>query len=203
MKNHRHLDGHEARQHYRHHPDDERGADGERLHRGGPRGAARRGQGRRRGGRGRMARGDVRAAILMLLAEQPMHGYEVMHAIRQRSGGRWTPSPGAVYPAINQLEDEGLVTVAASSGRKVVTLTDAGRQQVEADQRTPADLFAEGDQTTARPDLRDLLDQLQGATRQVGRSGSDAQIEAAATILSEARRSIYLLLAEGPEAAGS
>ena len=201
MKNHRHPDGQEARRHYRHHPEDSpvRGAEGERLHRGGPRGGHR-GSGRRRGGRGRMARGDVRAAILMLLAEQPMHGYEVMHAIRERSGGRWTPSPGAVYPAINQLEDEGLVTVTASSGRKVVALTDAGRQQVEADERTPADLFAETDQLNPRPNLRDLVDQLQSATRQVGRSGSDAQVDAAAAILTEARRSIYLLLAEGPDA---
>jgi DNA-binding PadR family transcriptional regulator len=150
-----------------------------------------------------MARGDVRAAILMLLAEQPMHGYQVMHAIRERSGGRWAPSPGAVYPAINQLEDEGLVTVTASSGRKVVTLTDTGRQQVESDPRASSDLFADTDQTKPRPDLRDLLDQLHSATRQVGRSGSDAQVEAAAVILTEARRSIYLLLADGPELSGS
>lgn len=129
-----------------------------------------------------------------------MHGYQLMQAIADRSGGRWTPSPGAVYPAINQLEDEGLVTVTASSGRKVVALTDAGRQQVEADERTPADLFAETDQLNPRPNLRDLVDQLQSATRQVGRSGSDAQVDAAAAILTEARRSIYLLLAEGPDA---
>ncbi|MDX6326790.1 MAG: hypothetical protein QOK15_3144 [Nocardioidaceae bacterium] len=148
-----------------------------------------------------MARGDVRAAVLNLLAERPMHGYELMQAIRERSGGRWAPSPGAVYPAINQLEDEGLVTVTASSGRKVVTLTDTGRQQAEADPRATSDLFAEADTTTPRPDLRDLLDQLHGAARQVGRSGSDSQIEAAATILTEARRSLYLLLADGPESA--
>jgi DNA-binding PadR family transcriptional regulator len=131
-----------------------------------------------------------------------MHGYEVMHAIRERSGGRWAPSPGAVYPAINQLEDEGLVTVAASSGRKVVTLTDAGRQHVAADPRASSDMFAETDQAGPRPDLRDLLDQLHGAARQVGRSGTDAQIEAAAAVLTQAHRSIYLLLADGPDSDG-
>src|ERR687889_1353345 len=86
----------------------------------------------RRGGRGRAARGDVRTAVLLLLAEQPMHGYQLMQAIAERSGGRWTPSPGAVYPTISALEDEGLVTVTADAGRKLVTLTDAGREQATA-----------------------------------------------------------------------
>src|SRR4051794_3835778 len=79
------------------------------------------GRGRRHGGprgpRGRAARGDVRAAVLLLLAEEPMHGYQLMQAIAERSGGRWTPSPGAIYPTLNQLEDEGLVTVTQESGR--------------------------------------------------------------------------------------
>src|SRR6185436_15416711 len=99
--------------------------------------------GRRRGGRGRASRGDVRAAVLQLLAEEPMHGYQLMQAIAERSGGRWTPSPGAIYPTINQLEDEGLVTVTADSGRKLVTLTDAGRERVAARQETGADPFAD------------------------------------------------------------
>src|SRR4051812_42808055 len=93
MRNHRHPDGPDVRHHYKHHPDKADGeAEGRRGHRGGPRGNH-----RRRGGRGRMARGDGRAAILTLLAERPMHGYELMQAIRERSAGRWTPSPGAVY----------------------------------------------------------------------------------------------------------
>ena len=89
---------------------------------------------RRRGwGRGRASRGDVRAAVLLLLAEQPMHGYQLMHAVAERSGGRWTPSPGAVYPTLSQLEDEGLVTVTADAGRKLATLTDTGRAAVGRD----------------------------------------------------------------------
>jgi DNA-binding PadR family transcriptional regulator len=129
-----------------------------------------------------------------------MHGYQLMQAIAERSGGRWTPSPGAIYPAINQLEDEALVTVTAESGRKVVALTEAGREHVEANRAVWPDPFAGFDAPRTGPDLRDLLEQLHGATRQVGRTGTDNQVQAAATILTEARRSMYLLLADGPEA---
>src|SRR3954454_16940783 len=82
-------------------------------------------RGPRRGGRGRAPRGDVRAAVLQLLAEEPMHGYPLTQASAERSAARGTPRPGAIYPTINQLEDAGLVTVTADSGRKLVTLTDA------------------------------------------------------------------------------
>jgi DNA-binding PadR family transcriptional regulator len=154
----------------------------------------------RHGGRGRAPRGDVRAAVLQLLAEEPMHGYQLMQAIADRSGGRWTPSPGAIYPTISQLEDEGLVTVTAESGRKLVTLTEAGREHLAERRRAGADPFAGFPGTGQGVDLRDLLEQLQGAVRQVARSGSDAQLTAAASILGEARRALYLLLAEGPDA---
>jgi DNA-binding PadR family transcriptional regulator len=159
--------------------------------------------GRRHGGRGRASRGDVRAAVLQLLAEEPMHGYQLMQAIAERSGGRWTPSPGAIYPTINQLEDEGLVTVTADSGRKLVTLTDAGREHITARRETSSDPFAGFEAAAPGTDLRALLDQLHGAARQVGRSGTDAQRAAAAAIVGDARRALYLLLAEGPEAPGS
>ncbi|HLM04719.1 MAG TPA: PadR family transcriptional regulator [Blastococcus sp.] len=152
-----------------------------------------------RGGRGgRVPRGDVRTAVLMLLSEQPMHGYQLMQAIAERSGGRWTPSPGAIYPTISQLEDEGLVSVTADAGRKLVALTDAGREHVEAGRASWADPFAGRPAAGPGTDLRGLLEQLHAATRQVARTGSDAQLEAAAAILGEARRSLYLLLADGP-----
>jgi DNA-binding PadR family transcriptional regulator len=154
---------------------------------------------RRRGGRGRAPRGDVRTAILLLLAEQPMHGYQLMQAIADRSGGAWTPSPGAVYPAISLLEDEGMVTVTAESGRKLVALTDAGREHVESRRESWPDPFAGSPGRSAGADLRGLLEQLHGAARQVGRTGTEAQIAAAATILGDARRALYLLLADGPE----
>ncbi|MEV8378082.1 PadR family transcriptional regulator [Kribbella sp. NPDC056861] len=135
----------------------------------------------------------------MLLAEEPMHGYQLMQAIADRSGGRWTPSPGAIYPTINQLEDEGLVSVTADAGRKLVTLTDAGNEYVEGRRETSTDPFASFASAEPATDLRAVLEELHGATRQVARSGSEEQRAAAAKILADARRSLYLLLADGPQ----
>lgn len=133
----------------------------------------------------------------MLLAEEPMHGYQLMQAIADRSNGRWTPSPGAIYPTINQLEDEGLVAVTAEAGRKLVTLTDAGREYVDGrDEST--DPFAAFANVAPGADLRGLIEELASATRQVARSGSEAQRAEAAKVLAEARRSLYLLLADAP-----
>jgi DNA-binding PadR family transcriptional regulator len=145
-------------------------------------------------------RGDVRAAVLLLLTEEPMHGYQLMQAIADRSGGRWSPSPGAIYPTISQLEDEGLVTVTADAGRKLVALTDAGRRHVEERGETAPDPFAGHGPSGPGGDLRGLVEQLHGAVREVARTGTEAQLTAAAAVLGEARRSLYLLLAEGPEA---
>lgn len=154
----------------------------------------------RRGGRGRAPRGDVRAAVLLLLADEPMHGYQLMQAIAARSGGRWTPSPGAIYPTIGLLEDEGLVTVTPDSGRKLVTLTEAGRDHVSEGRQLWPDPFAGGPPSGPGSDLLDLTEQLHGAVRQVARTGDTAQRVAAAGILADTRRALYLLLAEGPTA---
>ena len=154
---------------------------------------------RRGGGRGRAPRGDVRAAVLRLLAEEPMHGYQLMQAIAERSGGRWTPSPGAIYPTISQLEDDGLVTVTAESGRKLVTLTEAGRAHVEQGRASWSDPLAEGDAGSG-PDLRGLMMGIPNAVKEIARTGTDAQRAEAARILTETRRSLYLLLADGPQA---
>jgi DNA-binding PadR family transcriptional regulator len=156
-----------------------------------------------RGGRGRAPRGDVRSAVLLLLADEPMHGYQLMQAIADRSGGRWTPSPGAIYPTISQLEDEGLVTVTADAGRKLVTLTDAGREHVQARREQGADPFAGFTAAGPGADLRGLLEELHGAVRQVARAGTEAQLTAAAGVLADARRSIYLLLADGTGTPGA
>jgi DNA-binding PadR family transcriptional regulator len=131
-----------------------------------------------------------------------MHGYQLMQTIADRSGGRWTPSPGAIYPTISQLEDEGLVAVTAAAGRKLVTLTDAGREHLAEHRESWSDPFLDNNAPGAGPDLRALLEQLHGAVREVGRTGTDAQIAAAAVTLAEARRTMYNLLADGPEAAG-
>jgi DNA-binding PadR family transcriptional regulator len=151
-----------------------------------------------RGRRGRAQRGDVRAAVLLLLSEEPMHGYQLMQAIQDRTNGRWTPSPGAIYPTISQLEDEGLVAVSveAGAGRRLVVLTDAGRSQVAADRESGVDPFSDFAGDDAGPDLRGLLHQLHGAAREVVRTGSAEQVGRAAEILREARRALYLLLAD-------
>ena len=129
-----------------------------------------------------------------------MHGYQLMQAIADRSGGRWTPSPGAIYPALALLEDEGLVEVTAESGRKVAALTAAGRELVDTQREEWPDPFAAFGDGPTGPDLRELLGQLHDATRQVGRSGSTAQVESAAKILTDARRAMYLLLAGDADA---
>jgi len=142
---------------------------------------------------GRAGRGDVRNALLVLLADEPMHGYQLMQAAADRTGGAWRLSPGAVYPTIAQLEDEGLVQVTPEGGRKLVTLTAQGREHLAA--LGDVDPFAAFGDEGGRTDLREPLAELMGAARQLARSGSAAQLAEAARVLAEARRSLYLLLA--------
>src|SRR3954454_9980817 len=156
----------------------------------------------RRGGRGgRAGRGDVRSALLLLLAEEPMHGYQLMQAVAERTGGAWKLSPGAVYPTIAQLEDEGLVRVSAVGGRKLVTLTEAGREHLTG--LGDVDPFAAFAAEDGRPDLRALMGELMGAAHQLGRVGDAGQLAEAARVLADARRALYLILAgqPGPAAA--
>ena len=165
---------------------------------GGPHGRPHRGGHPHRGGRrGRAQRGDVRAAVLMLLADEPMHGYQLMQAIADRTGGTWRPSPGAIYPTISQLEDEGLVTVYKDGGRKLVTLTDEGRAYVENPENAPADPFQGHTRDTETPDLRAALHALQDAARSVAMSGTDADVTAAHKVLTDAKKALYRILADG------
>ena len=157
------------------------------------------GRGGRGGGRGRVPRGDVRAAVLLLLAEEPMHGYQLMQTIADRSGGRWTPSPGAIYPTLAQLEDEGLVSVTAESGRKLATLTARGRQHVERTRSAGPTRSAVRQRRGAGRQPAPLLEELHVAARQVARNGTDAQRARPPQILGAARRSLYLLLADGAQ----
>jgi DNA-binding PadR family transcriptional regulator len=131
----------------------------------------------------------------MVVADQPMHGYQIMQAMRDRTGGAWRPSPGAVYPTIAQLEDEGLVTTQEEGGRRLVTLTSEGRSYVEERSARLGDPFADFAGGVSGPDLRDPLQQLHAAVRQITASASAQQIEAAARVLGDARRSLYLILA--------
>lgn len=125
-----------------------------------------------------------------------MHGYQLMRAMVERTAGAWRPSPGAVYPTIAQLEDEGLVTVVADAGRKLATLTDAGRKFLTANQVALGDPFTTV-QAGPTSDLRGAMEQLHAAARAVGQSGTAAQLTTAREILDRARRDLYLMLADG------
>jgi DNA-binding PadR family transcriptional regulator len=165
----------------------------------GPDGAHGHGDGLRgqRGGRRQARRGAIRHAILTLLAEQPMHGYQVMQELATRSAGRWAPSAGSVYPTLQQLEDEGLVSVVDDGGRKTFDLTEAGKTAVEAmPTERPWSGPAEG------ADLRGLMRELGTAAIQVARVGSPAATAQAQTVLVDARRRLYRILADDGEADG-
>ncbi|MBF4163447.1 PadR family transcriptional regulator [Nocardioides acrostichi] len=157
-----------------------------------------RGRGRHGGRRGRAPRGDVRSALLLLLAEEPMHGYELMHLVADRTRGAWTPSPGTIYPTLGDLEREGLVTMSDTSGRRVATLTPEGVDAVGVLRETGQDPFVRHERDESLGSLRSQLEQVHSAVREVGRNGTDAQRQAAVEILSTARRSIYLVLADEP-----
>ncbi len=152
------------------------------------------------GGRGRRRRGDVRTAILMLLAEEPSNGYQLMQTIEERSGGRWRPSPGSVYPTLSQLEDEGLIRAVERDGTKLFELTDQGRERLGESKTDPAP-WAEEDDPDA-PDLHrmaSLIIQIGKAAWQVGQEGDERQTEQAYQLLAETRRSLYRILAQDGE----
>jgi DNA-binding PadR family transcriptional regulator len=156
-----------------------------------------------RGGR-RARRGDVRAAALLLLEEQPRNGYQLMQEIEDRSGGMWRPSPGSVYPALAQLEDEGLVRSDEGAGRRAFELTDEGRKYVEEHREAlgvPWD-EAGGEVPPGILELRSLMMQLGMASMQVAQAGDEAQTAEARKVLEDARRALYRILAgdEPPEA---
>ncbi len=150
-------------------------------------------------GRGRAQRGDVRAAVLLLLAEHSMHGYQMMNAIAERTGGTWRVSPGAIYPTIAQLEDEGLVRTESDAGRKLAVLTDAGRSYIADPATAPVDPFASMTEEKGTG-LRDVFEGLAVASKTLGRTGTPTQVAAAREVLEKARRELYLILADDPGA---
>src|SRR4051794_39970588 len=146
------------------------------------------------GRRRRMRRGDVRAALLVLLDEEARNGYGLMQAIEERSDGAWRPSPGSVYPALAQLEDEGLVRPEDEGSGKRFGLTDAGRAYVVENRETLGEPWANlGDEGV---DMRKLFGGLALAMRQIQATGTAEQAEQARTILLDARKALYRILAE-------
>ncbi|OBB85297.1 PadR family transcriptional regulator [Mycobacterium colombiense] len=150
----------------------------------------------RRGGPGRGKRGDVRAAILTLLAERPMHGYEMIHQIAERSNGLWKPSPGSVYPTLQLLDDEGLITASETEGsKKRFELTEQGRAAAEKIETPPWDEITEG-ADPGQMNLRAAVGQLFGAVGQSAHTASAEQQQRIVDILNNARREIYGILGE-------
>ncbi|WP_432941599.1 PadR family transcriptional regulator [Kribbella sp. CA-253562] len=143
-------------------------------------------------------RGDVRAAILAVLAEEPMNGYQIIQVVAERSGGAWKPSPGSIYPTLQQLEDEGLVTADAAVGRRTFTLTDEGRAYVaeHADEvSAPWEAMnagSDGDENGLKP----LLGQVGTALWQVLATGTPEQQAKARKALIELRRTLYGILSD-------
>jgi DNA-binding PadR family transcriptional regulator len=161
---------------------------------GGPRG--------RRGGGRRGKRGDVRAAIMVLLADRGMHGYEMIKEISERSGGLWRPSPGSVYPTLQLLVDEGLIVGTESEGSKrLFELTDEGRAAAEKVETPPWEEIADGwkDQAPGQLNLHTAVTQLMGAVAQSAYAASEEQQARIVDIVNNARREVYNILGETDE----
>ncbi|MGW0079261.1 PadR family transcriptional regulator [Streptomyces cellulosae] len=153
--------------------------------------------GRGRGGpRGRARRGDVRASILALLKDRPMHGYEMIQEIAERSGGAWKPSPGSVYPTLQLLEDEGLIVSESEGGKKLFSLTEGGRTAAEDGPEAPWEEASRGVDWEALSEIRQAGFGLMEAFGQVWKTGSKEQREKALAVINEARKKLYLILAD-------
>ena len=140
-----------------------------------------------------MRRGDIRTAVLLVLEEEPRHGYEVIQALEEKSDGAWRPSPGSIYPTLQLFEDEGLARSTERDGKRVYELTETGR--AEAQQRLE-EAGAPPWAGTNPMNLRGAVMQLHAAARMLGGAGTQEQVERATTIVNDARKALYRLLAE-------
>ncbi len=152
-----------------------------------------------RGPRGpKASRGDVRAAILALLREGPRNGYQIMSDVEERSGGAWRPSPGAVYPALSQLADEGLIEGDESAGRRTFRLTEAGQQYVEQNPEMARGAWESTEQQEAWqvPGLFAEAARLGAGIVQIAHAGTPDQVRVAERLLERTRRELYRILAD-------
>lgn len=157
-------------------------------------------------GRRRQRRGDIKYALLELLAERPRHGYELIKELEQRFGGFYRPSPGSVYPTLQLLEDEGYLSASEQAGKKIYTVTESGQQLLAERQASPEG--EHGPPWGRRPshegaaELHELRSRMQGlvaAVQQVAQHGTPAQREAAMAQLDSVRRELYRILADDSE----
>lgn len=167
-----------------------------RMWKGGP--FAGPGWGPHRRGRGRARRGDVRLALLRLLAEEPRNGYQLMQAIEERSEGLWRPSPGSVYPTLSQLEDEGLIASVEAEGARRFEITAAGREHLNSRADEPAPWAPPRAEQGHNPlaELAPLVIGIGKASFQVATVGDEAQREQARELLAQTRRALYRILAD-------
>jgi DNA-binding PadR family transcriptional regulator len=140
-------------------------------------------------------RGEIRPLILAVLRQKPMHGYEVIQELESQSGGRWRPSAGSVYPTLQQLADEGLVTSTEVDGRRTYTLTEAG-QKVAAETGARSPWTESESDSDDQPDVMRLAMQLAAAVVQVQKIGSPRARAEATKVLTDARKQMYRLLAD-------
>jgi DNA-binding PadR family transcriptional regulator len=153
-------------------------------------------EGRGHGPRGRSRRGNVRAAILALLTERPMHGYEMIQELDQRTGGVWRPSPGSVYPTLQLLEDEGKITSSEESGRKAYSVTESGQEEATAAAaNAPWAEFSE-ETVSSGHDTREAIGGIMMALRQIGFERNQEQWQRAVDVLNETKRKLYAILAD-------
>lgn len=152
----------------------------------------------RRGGRPRMRRGDVRSAIISLLVEEPRNGYQLIQELASRSGGMWRPSPGSIYPALQQMEDEGLVRAIDIDGKRTFELTDEGRTYAEANPERLRDPWEnlQSSVDDEAVEYQRLIGLVVTAAQQVAAAGGPAQLAKSRELLGEARRGLYRILAE-------
>lgn len=154
------------------------------------------------GGRGRARRGDIRAAILALLAEEPMNGYQIIQALGERTNGLWKPSPGAIYPALSQLEDEGLIVPTQVDDQKLFELTDEGRTAAAEVDPKPWDVVNErfaSQEGDGADTLKLEFEALAIAARTVATTGTSAQIEQASDLVKQCKRQLFAVLAGDDE----
>lgn len=153
----------------------------------------------------RLRRGDIRFALLELLAEQPRHGYDLIKELERRFGGFYRPSPGSVYPTLQMLEEEGHLTSELVEGKRVYTITESGRQllaqreQVRGPGRGP---FGPGGVREELHELRHSAAALAEVVMQAARHGTPEQVRAIMAILERTRREVYGVLAGNSEPQG-
>ncbi|HEU5002531.1 MAG TPA: PadR family transcriptional regulator [Actinomycetota bacterium] len=141
----------------------------------------------------------MRIAILAVLAEKPMHGYDLIRELEERSRQMWHPSPGSVYPTLQMLEEQGLLSSVEQDGKRVYSITDEGRAEVTAQEERrggaqPWDEAREGGERFGP--LFGAMGQLGAAVMQVARAGNSSQAERVTEILTEARKKVYSVLSE-------